>query len=157
MEVGIINELASKIEERFKITVPRNGNCFSVKINGNSTIIITSSEVSGSLFFCAQIGSILKNQGADSLRQLLNANLFGKDTGKSIISVHEATQNIVLFREITTENVDFSRIMKTLGQFAKQAAVWETHIQRDPNEEEPPENRSAQSDFDLFSQNTIRI
>jgi hypothetical protein len=75
MEVGIINELASKIEERFKITVPRNGNCFSVKINGNSTIIITSSEVSGSLFFCAQIGSILKNQGADSLRQLLNANL----------------------------------------------------------------------------------
>lgn len=82
----------------------------------------------GTVFFHTAIGRLPPNAGPALLTELLEANLFGRGTGRTVIGVDAGLREIVLHRALDMDRIEYADFTAALEDFLTRARAWSERL-----------------------------
>jgi hypothetical protein len=100
-----------------------------IAINDEHVIHIKNSDEESILYMYALVCKLTKSSSKEELfADFLEANLFGKGTGKAAFALHKETGSILLTQTVEFETIDFGLFKAQFQDFINHVAHWKSKI-----------------------------
>src|SRR5262249_36336219 len=121
------------------LRLSESGGC-SLVFDGRINVQLEFEPETGKLTLFSPLGPIPEHDRETFFARLLAANLFGKGTGGSVLSIDQASNTVVLAGQTPVkwlESVDFQSLLQ---RFVDTAEHWMSELQQPAPEPETPES-----------------
>ena len=109
------------------LRLDENGQCRLV-FDEKTVVDVEQDEAAGRLHLYSVLGR-LPHEGREALyEQLLEANLFGRDTGGAVLAVDLFEDEVLLARTLATERLDFTEFAQIMGSFVDYCEAWSQRL-----------------------------
>ena len=152
-----IEALVSAVGNEFGVKLALNENqVASLVIDDKFDLEFEYVDDMDTLFVSSPLGKLTGSGNGPIFKALLDANLYGKDTGGSVFAIDERTDEIILFFKTNVAKIEYDEFKDILERYLNIRMEWITTFERIVNES----SNTGSGDDDLLDLNlnhAIRI
>lgn len=130
------NNIVKSLCEDYNVNVSKGKDLYAFLINNEYKVYIEYSDKDKAFVVYAAVCDIPNETQVDIYEDILKANYFGTDTGKSTLSIDKNTDKIVLFRWFNDVETRYSDFVPCFSSFIGHLSHWKEKIENYPKYKE---------------------
>lgn len=136
MKLEEILEEQAKMMKMPGLRLDELGACHFV-VNETTAVTIEKSLDGRSFYLHALVATVLAGEDESLFAELLEANLFGKETGAATLAYDAETRSVVLFQQFEEETTDYTQYQEALERFVGVCNHWKEKLIARTEKHEP--------------------
>lgn len=142
--------LIKAIGEEFGVSLGLNENLVaSLIIDEKFDVEFEYVEDIDTLYVSSPLARLTGSNKESIYKALLDANLYGKDTGGSVFALDDRTDEIILFFNVEAAKIEYEKFRDMLERYLNVRTQWITNFERIVEEHREKRNDGEGQGFDL--------